>query len=408
MSIPKPLPQGFLAQSLQRIQPSPTIAASQKARDLKAAGKDIIGLAMGEPDHDTPDNIKEAAIAAIRRGETKYTAVEGIAELRAAVAAKFKRENNLDYAIAQTFVAPGGKAIIFNALMATLNPGDEVICVAPYWVSYPDIALLAGARPVVVEARLEDGFRLTPQALEAAITPKTKWLIFNQPSNPTGACYTREQLKALTDVLMRHPQVWILTDDMYEHLVYGGFEFSTVAEVEPGLYDRTLTMNGVSKAYSMTGWRIGYCAGPELLIKAMAKLQSQSASNAASISQWASVEALNGPQDFIPKFQKIFEERRDLVVSMLNQCAGIECPKPEGAFYVYPSVRKLIGKTTPEGKTIASDGDFADALLETEGVAVVHGAAFGLSPFFRISYATSNKALEEACRRIQRFCGNLR
>ncbi len=408
MSIPKPLPQGFLAQSLQRIQPSPTIAASQKARDLKAAGKDIIGLAMGEPDHDTPVNIKEAAIAAIRRGETKYTAVEGIAELRAAVAAKFKRENNLDYAIAQTFVAPGGKAIIFNALMATLNPGDEVICVAPYWVSYPDIALLAGARPVVVEARLEDGFRLTPQALEAAITPKTKWLIFNQPSNPTGACYTREQLKALTDVLMRHPQVWILTDDMYEHLVYGGFEFSTVAEVEPGLYDRTLTMNGVSKAYSMTGWRIGYCAGPELLIKAMAKLQSQSASNAASISQWASVEALNGPQDFIPKFQKIFEERRDLVVSMLNQCAGIECPKPEGAFYVYPSVRKLIGKTTPEGKTIASDGDFADALLETEGVAVVHGAAFGLSPFFRISYATSNKALEEACRRIQRFCGNLR
>ena len=404
----KPLPKGFLAESLQRIQPSPTIAASQKARDLKAAGKDIIGLAMGEPDHDTPDNIKEAAIAAIRRGETKYTAVEGIPELRAAIVRKFKRENNLDYTIAQTFVSPGGKAIIFNALLATLNPGDEAICIAPYWVSYPDIVLLAGAKPVIVEARLEDGFRLTPAALEAAITPKTKWLIFNQPSNPTGACYTREQLKALTDVLMRHPQVWILTDDMYEHLVYGGFQFATIAEVEPGLYDRTLTMNGVSKAYSMTGWRIGYCAGPEPLIKAMAKLQSQSASNASSISQWASVEALDGPQDFIPKFQKIFEERRDLVVSMLNQAAGIECPKPEGAFYVYPSVRKLIGKTTPQGNTIATDGDFADALLESEGVAVVNGAAFGLSPFFRISYATSTKALEEACRRIQRFCGNLR
>jgi len=403
-----PLPKGFLAESLQRIQPSPTIAASQKARDLKAAGRDIIGLAMGEPDHDTPDNIKEAAIAAIRRGETKYTAVEGIPELRAAIVKKFKRENNLDYRVEQTFVSPGGKAIVFNALLATLNPGDEAICVAPYWVSYPDIVLLAGAKPVIVETRLEDGFRLTPAALEAAITPKTKWLVFNQPSNPTGACYTREQLKALTDVLMRHPQVWILTDDMYEHLVFGGFKFSTIAEVEPGLYDRTLTMNGVSKAYSMTGWRIGYCAGPELLIKAMAKLQSQSASNASSISQWASVEALNGPQDFIPKFQKIFEERRDLVVSMLNQCAGIECPKPEGAFYVYPSVRKLIGKKTPDGKTIATDEDFAVALLEAEGVAVVHGAAFGLSPFFRISYATSTRALEEACRRIQKFCGNLR
>jgi aspartate aminotransferase len=405
---PKPLPPGFLAESLQRIQPSPTIAATQKARDLKAAGRDVIGLAAGEPDHDTPDNIKEAAIAAIRRGQTKYTAVEGIPELRAAVAAKFKRENNLDYSVAQTFVSPGGKAIVYNALMATLNPGDEVICVAPYWVSYPDIVLLAGARPVIVETRIEDGFRLTPQALEAAITPNTKWLIFNQPSNPTGACYSRAQLKALTDVLMRHPQVWVLADDMYEHLVYGGFKFSTVAEVEPGLYDRTLTMNGVSKAYAMTGWRIGYCAGPEPLIKAMAKLQSQSASNAASISQWASVEALNGPQDFLPKFQKIFEERRDLVVSMLNQAAGIECPKPEGAFYVYPSIRKLIGRKTAQGKTIASDADFADALLDTEGVAIVPGAAFGLSPYFRVSYAASNRALEEACRRIQRFCGNLR
>ncbi|MBL6853569.1 MAG: pyridoxal phosphate-dependent aminotransferase [Alphaproteobacteria bacterium] len=404
----KPLPRGFLAESLGRIQPSPTIAATQKARDLKAAGRDVIGLAAGEPDHDTPDNIKEAAIAAIRRGETKYTAVEGIPELRAAIVKKFKRENNLDYTMAQTFVSPGGKAIVYNALLATLNPGDEVICIAPYWVSYPDIVLLGGGKPVIVETRIEDGFRLTPEALEKAITPKTKWLIFNQPSNPSGACYSPAQLKALTDVLLRHPQVWILTDDMYEHLVYGGFKFSTIAEVEPKLYDRTLTMNGVSKAYSMTGWRIGYCAGPEALIRAMSKLQSQSASNPASISQWASVEALNGTQDFIPKFQKIFEARRDLVVSMLNQAKGIECPTPEGAFYVYPSVRKLIGKTAPSGRKIENDLDFANELLETEGVAVVHGAAFGLSPHFRISYATSDQALEEACRRIQRFCGELR
>jgi len=404
----KALPRGFLSEALGRIQPSPTIAVTQKARDLKAAGRDVIGLGAGEPDFDTPDNIKEAAIAAIRRGETKYTAVEGIPELRAAVARKFKRENNLDYTVAQTFVAPGGKTIVYNALMATLNPGDEVICVAPYWVSYPDIVLLGGGKPVIVSARLEDGFRLTPAALAAAITPKTKWLIFNQPSNPTGACYTRAQLQALTDVLLQHPQVWILTDDMYEHLVYGSFKFSTVAEVEPKLYERTLTMNGVSKAYAMTGWRIGYCGGPESLIKAMAKLQSQSASNASSISQWASVEALNGTQDFIPKFQKVFEERRDLVVSMLNQAHGIECPKPEGAFYVYPTIRKLIGKTAPSGKLIATDEDFASELLESEGVAVVHGAAFGMSPFFRVSYATSNKALEDACHRIQRFCGNLR
>ncbi|MGA9794527.1 MAG: pyridoxal phosphate-dependent aminotransferase [Rhizomicrobium sp.] len=402
------LPKGFLAQALGRIQPSPTIAVSQKARDLKAAGRDVIGLGAGEPDFDTPDNIKDAAIAAIKRGETKYTAVEGIPELRKAVAAKFKRENGLDYTPAQTFVSPGGKMIIYNAMLATLNPGDEVICVAPYWVSYPDIVLLGGGTPVVVEARIEDGFRLTPQALERAITPKTKWIIFNQPSNPTGACYTREQLKALTDVLMKHPQVWILADDMYEHLVYGGFTFHTVAQIEPRLYERTLTMNGVSKAYAMTGWRIGYCAGPEPLIKAMAKLQSQSVSSASSVSQWASVEALNGTQDFIAKFQKAFEERRDLVVSMLNQAHGIECPKPEGAFYVYPSVRKLIGKSAPSGKKIQTDEDFAGELLEAEGVAVVHGAAFGLSPFFRISYATSNAILEDACHRIQRFCGNLR
>ncbi|HEY5338758.1 MAG TPA: pyridoxal phosphate-dependent aminotransferase [Rhizomicrobium sp.] len=402
------LPKGFLAESLGRIQPSLTIAVTQKARELKAAGRDVIGLGAGEPDFDTPDNIKEAAIAAIRRGETKYTNVEGIVELRRAIAAKFKRENGLDYKESQTFVSPGGKMILFTALLATLNAGDEVIVPAPYWVSYPDIVLLGGGKPVVVETKLEEGFRLTPEALERAITPKTKWLIFNQPSNPTGACYSREQLKALTDVLMKHPQVWVLTDDMYEHLVYGGFKFHTVAQVEPRLYERTLTMNGVSKAYAMTGWRIGYCAGPEPLIKAMAKLQSQSVSGAASISQWASVEALNGTQDFIPKFQKIFEERRDLVVSMLNQAHGIECPKPEGAFYVYPSVRKLIGKTAPSGKKIETDEDFASELLETEGVAIVHGAAFGLSPFFRISYATANAVLEDACHRIQRFCGNLR
>jgi aspartate aminotransferase len=402
------LPKGFLADSLNRIQPSPTIAVTTKARELKAAGRDVIGLGAGEPDFDTPDNIKEAAIAAIRRGETKYTAVEGIPELRDAIAKKFKRENNLDYKPSQTFVSPGGKSILFNALLATINPGDEVIVPAPYWVSYPDIVLLGGGKPVIVECALEDGFRLTPAALEKAITPKTKWLIFNQPSNPTGACYTREQLKGLTDVLMKHPHVWVLTDDMYEHLVYGGFKFSTVAEVEPSLYDRTLTMNGVSKAYAMTGWRIGYCAGPEALIKAMAKLQSQSATNASSISQWASVEALNGTQDFIHGFQKLFEGRRDLVVSMLNQATGIECPEPEGAFYVYPSIKKLIGKKTEKGKVIATDEDFAGELLEAEGVAVVHGAAFGLSPFFRISYATSNKALEEACKRIQRFTASLK
>jgi aspartate aminotransferase len=402
-----PLPKDFLAQSLNRIQPSPTIAVTQKARDLKAAGRDVIGLGAGEPDFDTPDNIKEAAIAAIRRGETKYTAVEGIPELRQAIARKFKRENGLDYKPSQTFVAPGGKTIIYNALLATLNPGDEVIVPAPYWVSYPDIVLLGGGTPVIVETKLEDGFRLTPEALDKAITPKTKWLIFNQPSNPTGACYSGEQLKAITDVLMKHPQVWILTDDMYEHLVYEGFKFRTVAEIEPRLYERTLTMNGVSKAYAMTGWRIGYCAGPEDLIKAMAKLQSQSATNAASISQWAAVEALNGTQEFIPGFQKLFEGRRDLVVSMLNQAKGLECPKPEGAFYVYPSIRKLIGKKTASGKTIATDADFANELLEAEGVAVVHGAAFGLSPFFRISYATSNAILEDACGRIQKFCNGL-
>jgi aspartate aminotransferase len=402
------LPNGFLSEALERIQPSPTIAVSQKARELKAEGRDVIGLGAGEPDFDTPDNIKEAAVAAIRRGETKYTAVEGIPELRRAISAKFKRENGLDYAPSQTFVAPGGKMIIYTALMATLNPGDEVIVPAPYWVSYPDIVLLGGGKAVIVETKLEDGFRLTPEALERAITPRTKWLIFNQPGNPTGACYTVEQLRALTEVLLRHPQVWILTDDMYEHLVFGGFEFHTIAQAEPLLYQRTLTMNGVSKAYAMTGWRIGYCGAPEPLIRAMAKLQSQSVSGASSISQWASVEALSGPQDFIPRFQTIFEERRDLVVSMLNQARGLECPTPQGAFYVYPSIRKLIGSRALSGRTIATDEDFAHELLESEGVAVVHGAAFGLSPFFRVSYATSTTLLEEACRRIQRFCGSLR
>jgi aspartate aminotransferase len=403
-----PLPPGFLASSLNRIKPAATVVTSQKARELKAQGHDVIGLAAGEPDFDTPDNIKEAAIAAIRRGETKYTNVEGITELRGAIAKKFKRENNLEYAPAQCFVAPGGKAVIYSALMATLNPGDEVIVVAPYWVSYPDIVVLAGATPRIVETRMEDGFRLTPAALEKVITPKTKWLIFNQPCNPSGACYTREQLKALTDVLLRHSQVWVLTDDMYEHLVFGGFKFHTIAEAEPRLYERTLTMNGVSKAYAMTGWRIGYCGGPLPLIQAMAKLQSQMVSNASSVSQWAAVEALNGPQDHIARFQRAFEERRDLVVSMLNQARGVVCPKPEGTFYVYPSIRKLVGKKMASGKTIASDEDFASGLLEEEGVAIVHGAAFGLSPFFRVSFATSNAVLEDACRRIQRFCAELR
>ena len=399
---------GFLSDSLSRIKPSATIAATQKARDLKAAGVDVIGLGAGEPDFDTPDNIKEAAIAAIRRGETKYTAVDGIPELKAAIAAKFKRENGLDYKPAQCFVAPGGKPIIYNAMMATLNPGDEVIIPAPYWVSYPDIVLLAGGTPVFAEAGMATGFKLQPEALEKAITPKTKWLIFNSPSNPTGAAYTWDELKKLTDVLVKHPHVWVLTDDMYEHLTYDGFKFATPAQVEPKLYDRTLTMNGVSKAYSMTGWRIGYCAGPIELIKAMTTIQSQSTSNPTSISQWAAVEALNGPQDFIAERAQSFKERRDLVVSMLNQATGMKCPTPEGAFYVYPSCEGCLGKTTPKGKLIETDKDFVEALLEEEGVAVVHGEAFGLAPFFRISYATSTENLVKACERIQRFCASLR
>jgi aspartate aminotransferase len=399
---------GFLADALGRVQPSQTIAVTTKARDLKAAGHDVIGLGAGEPDFDTPDNIKEAAIKAIQDGKTKYTNVDGIAELKEAICRKFERENSLSYKPGQIIVAPGGKKVIFNAMMATLNPGDEVVIPAPYWVSYPDIVQLVGGTPVIATTTLEDNFKLRPEALEAAITPKTKWLIFNHPSNPTGSAYSRDELKALTDVLMRHPNVWVLTDDMYEHLVYDDYQFVSPAQVEPGLYERTLTMNGVSKAYAMTGWRIGYAGGPEFLIKAMTKLQSQTTSNPASISQWASVEALNGPQDFLKERAKVFKERRDLVVSMLNQATGIECPTPEGAFYVYPSCKGCIGKTTPKGKTIGNDEDFVTALLEETGVAVVHGSAFGLSPFFRISYATSTEALEEACQRIQRFCAELR
>ena len=396
------------SEALRRIKPSATIGISAKARALKAEGKDVIALSAGEPDFDTPDNIKEAAIRAIRDGKTKYTDPDGMPELKAAICGKFERENGLTYKPSQIHVAPGGKPVIYNALVATLNPGDEVVIPAPYWVSYPDRVLLAGGTPVPVETTAESGFKLQPQVLEAAITPHTRWLIINSPSNPSGGAYTRAELKAIADVLMCHPQVWVLTDDMYEHLVFDDFEFTTIAQVEPALYDRTLTMNGVSKAYAMTGWRIGYAGGPEPLIKAMAKMISQTSSNPSSISQWAAVEALNGTQDFIKPHQKLFQERRDLVVSMLNQARGIVCPTPEGAFYVYPSVEGLIGKTAPSGRPINSDEDFAGELLETEGVAVVHGAAFGLSPFFRISYATSNEVLEDACGRIQRFCAEVR
>ncbi|MGV2124535.1 pyridoxal phosphate-dependent aminotransferase [Agrobacterium vitis] len=394
----------FLADALSRVKPSATIAVSQKARELKAKGRDVIGLGAGEPDFDTPDNIKQAAIDAIHRGETKYTPISGIPELRKAIADKYKRENNLDYKPEQTIVGTGGKQILFNAFMATLNAGDEVIIPTPYWVSYPEMVALCGGTPVFVATTQENNFKLTAEDLEKAITPKTKWFLFNSPSNPSGAAYTEVELKALTDVLLRHEQVWVLTDDMYEHLVYGDFKFTTPAEVEPKLYDRTLTMNGVSKAYAMTGWRIGYAAGPLPLIKAMDMIQGQQTSGACSIAQWAAVEALNGTQDFIPENKKIFEGRRDLVVSMLNQAKGIVCPSPEGAFYVYPSCAGLMGKTAPSGKVLESDEDFVTELLETEGVAVVHGSAFGLGPNFRISYATSEALLEEACKRIQRFC----
>jgi aspartate aminotransferase len=398
----------FLADRILRIKPSATIAVSDKARALKAAGRDVIGLGAGEPDFDTPENIKEAAIKAIRAGKaSKYTAVDGIAELKAAIASKFKRENELAYKPSQIIVGTGGKQVLYNALIATINPGDEVIIPAPYWVSYPDMVLLAGGEPVEVVTTMESGFKMKPEALEKAITPKTKWIIFNSPSNPTGAAYTRAELKAVTDVLVRHPHVHVMADDMYEHLVYDDFQFFSPAQLEPQLYERTLTVNGVSKAYCMTGWRIGYAGGPEPLIKAMAMIQSQSTSNPTAVSQWAAVEALDGPQDFIPKHNKIFKERRDLCVSMLNQAKGIQCPKPEGAFYVYPSCAGTMGKTAPTGRKLATDEDFVTELLEAEGVAVVQGAPFGWSPAFRISYATATSALEEACTRIQRFCGNL-
>lgn len=398
----------FLADALSRVKPSATIAVSQKARELKAKGRDVISLGAGEPDFDTPDNIKDAAIAAIKRGETKYTAVAGIIELREAIAKKFKRENNLDYTANQVIVGTGGKQILFNALMATLNPGDEVVIPAPYWVSYPEMVAICGGTSVFVPTTIESKFKLQAADLDKAITPKTKWLIFNSPSNPSGAAYTRDELKAITDVLVKHPHVWVLTDDMYEHLTFDDFKFTTPAEVEPILYNRTLTMNGVSKSYAMTGWRIGYAAGPIELIKAMDMIQGQQTSGTNSIAQWAAVEALNGPQDFIEKNKKVFQGRRDLVVSMLNQAKGINCPVPEGAFYVYPSCAGLIGKTAPSGKVIETDEDFVSELLESEGVAVVHGSAFGLGPNFRISYATSETLLEDACSRIQRFCAACR
>ena len=399
--------RSFLADSLSRVKPSPTIAVSTKARELKAAGRDVIGLGAGEPDFDTPENIRNAAKAAIDAGDTRYTAPDGTPALKAAISDKFKRENGLVYAPSQVSVSTGGKQVLYNALVATMNPGDEVIIPAPYWVSYPDMVLLAGGEPVTVECPIETGYKMTPEQLEAAITPKTKWLIFNSPSNPTGAGYSKGELKGLTDVLMRHPHVWVMTDDMYEHLSYEGFEFCTPVEVEPGLYDRTLTVNGVSKAYAMTGWRIGYAGGPEHLIKAMGKVQSQSTSNPCSVSQAAAVEALNGPQDYIPWSLEHFQRRRDLVVSMLNQANGLVCPKPDGAFYVYPSIKGCMGKTAPSGKVMATDEDFATELLESEGVAVVFGGAFGLSPNFRVSYATSDELLVDACERIQRFCGSL-
>jgi aspartate aminotransferase len=398
----------LLSDTLARVKPSPTIAVTNKAAEMKAAGHDVIGLGAGEPDFDTPQNIKDAGIAAINSGKTKYTAVDGIAELKQAICTKFKRDNSLDYTPSQVSVSSGGKQVLFNALVATLNEGDEVVIPAPYWVSYPDMVLLAGGTPVIAEASIQTGFKLTADQLEAAITPKTKWLIFNSPSNPTGAGYTWEELKMLTDVLMRHSHVWVMTDDMYEHLFYDDFKFCTPAEVEPQLYDRTLTVNGVSKAYAMTGWRIGYAAGPEQLIAAMRKVQSQSTSNPCSISQYAAVEALNGTHDFVPVNNKVFQRRRDLVVKMLNDAEGISCPKPDGAFYVYPSIAGLIGKTTTNGIKIEDDETFASALLEDTGVAVVFGAAFGLSPNFRVSYATSDEALLEACTRIQTFCAALK
>lgn len=394
----------FLSTTLDRVKPSPTIIVTTKAAELKAAGRDVIGLGAGEPDFDTPDNIKAAAVRAIAEGKTKYTAPDGMPELKQAICDKLLRDNALSYTSAQVSVGTGGKQILYNALVATLNQGDEVLIPAPYWVSYPDMVLLAGGTPVIAETSLQTNYKLTADQLEAAITPKTKWFIFNSPSNPTGAGYNWHELKALTDVLLRHPHVWVMTDDMYEHLTYGNFKFCTPAEVEPALYERTLTCNGVSKAYAMTGWRIGYAAGPQTLIAAMRKVQSQSTSNPCTISQWAAVEALSGIQDFLATNNETFIRRRNLVVEMLNEAKGITCPKPDGAFYVYPSISEIIGKTTPAGIEITNDEVFATSLLEDTGVAVVFGAAFGLSPNFRVSYATSDENLQKACKRIQRFC----
>jgi aspartate aminotransferase len=397
----------IVADRLQRVKPSPTIAVSMKAAELKAAGKDVIGLGAGEPDFDTPQNIKDAAKRAIDAGDTKYTAVDGTPALKKAIIAKFERENGLKYAANQITVGTGGKQVLYNALMATLNPGDEVIVPAPYWVSYPDMVILAEGTPVEVACSENQNFKLTPEALEAAITPKTKWVILNSPSNPTGAAYSAADLKALADVLLRHPHVWIMTDDMYEHLLYDDFKFATIAQVEPKLYDRTLTVNGVSKAYCMTGWRIGYAGGPAALVKAMQAIQSQSTSNPSSVSQAAAVEALNGPNGFIAEHNKAFVERRNMVVAMLNEAKGLRCPMPDGAFYVFPSCAGTIGKKTPDGKTIKTDTDFVTYLLESAGVAVVQGSAFGLAPYFRISYATSSEVLREACTRIQKACAAL-
>ena len=397
----------FLADRLAAIKPSPTIAVTQKANDLKAQGKDVIGLGAGEPDFDTPRHIIEAAKKALDAGMTRYTAVNGIPELQDAIIAKFKRDSGLDYARDQIHVSCGGKPVIFNAFMATINPGDEVIVPAPYWVSYADIPLMFGAEVKVVQCSAENSFKLTPEQLDAAITPKTKWLVFNSPSNPTGGAYTRDEIKALTDVLLRHPHVWIFCDDIYEKLVYDGFQFTTMAQVEPKLYDRIVTMNGMSKAYCMTSWRVGYCGAPKQLVKAMTMIQSQGITHTAAVSQAAAVAALNGPQDFIEKNNAVFKERRDLVVSMLNQANGLSCATPEGAFYVSPSCAGTIGKKTPSGQVIKNDEDFVTYVLEAEGVAAVHGAAFGLEPHFRISYATATDVLEDACQRIQRACANL-
>ena len=394
----------IIATRLSAIKPSPTMAVTGLALELKAAGRDVIGLAAGEPDFDTPDHVKRAAYAAIEAGQTKYTAVDGTPALKAAVAGKFRRENGLDYAPNEISVGAGGKQIIYNAMMATLDPGDEVIIPAPYWVSYPDIVLLAGGTPRFVSCAEQAGFRMSPEDLEQAITPRTKWLMLNSPNNPTGAAYDAGQLRALTDVLVRHPHVWLLSDDIYEHVIYDGLEFVTAAALEPRLRDRCLTMNGVAKAYAMTGWRIGYGGGPAELIRAMAKIQSQSTSNPCSVSQAATVVALEGSQEFMAERSEIFRQRRDMVVDMLNQAPGLRCHRPEGAFYVYPSCAGVIGRRTPGGAVLTNTEDFARYLLEQEGVAVVHGAAFGMDPYVRISYATSNQALTEACGRIIRAC----